>query len=477
MSTQFESSAPKRPPLSERRNSVVCGFARVVLAALLLLPSRASAAPSNLPGPAPASAAPTPSGSAAPALQAPRRTLVQRVQAVGTPPELARNVENALLAELGKRPGIVPISPAELDQVLQFEENKALLGCDELEGCIAEIGRRTSADQLVTAKLGQLGSQLALTIGLIDVSGRRAVRRVASQSANFAELSAGLPALVDELLGRATPAQTFQLRDGAELKLAVVPLAALGVPAATADSMSQILAAEYSGIRGLTVISQDDVMALLRQVEKEAQLGCTDNLQCVAEIGAALGLSKLVAGSVGRVGKTHVISLRLIDTRRVEVLSRVVESFDGDALELRHAIKQAAHALLGIEHPGAVGGLDLTLNAEKGKARLGEHAFGFQGHRFALSGVPAGRYPLSIAPEGGDYLPLASDIYVPVRANNVRSIELTEAPPRWYTRWWVWAIAGGVLTAGAASAVLLSRDAPNGSGAINVSAMPRVEMP
>ncbi len=497
MSTpQFFSSAPGRATSGTPCGASTGGFARalglVALVSALVLPARAGARPpffarndprtadTGLPvSTTPASGyvapvqPPSAAGAGSDVPASPRRTFVQRVQAVGAPPELARNVENALLAELGRRAGIVPISPAELEQVLEFEENKAILGCDDLERCIAEVGRKVSADQLVATKLGLLGSQLALTIGLIDIKAGRAVRRVAAQSANFAELVQSLPSLLDQLLGVAPPSPTFELRDGVELKLAIVPLAALGVPAGTADAMSQILAAEYSGIRGLTVISQDDVTALLRQVEKEAQLGCTDNLQCVAEIGAALGLSKLVAGSVGKVGTTYVVSLRLIDTRRVEVLSRVVESFDADALELRHAIKHAAHALLGLKHPGAVGGLDITLNVERGNARLGDHTFGFRGHRFALNGVPAGRYPISIAPEGAEYLPLSSDIYVPLRSHNVRSFELQEAPPRWYTRWWVWAIAGGVLTAGAASAVLLSQDAPAGSGSIDIREGPQ----
>src|SRR4029453_7550292 len=99
-------------------------------------------------------------------------------------------------------------------------------------------------------------------------------------------------------------------------------------------------------VEGVSVLSRDDIRAMLRQVDLELQLGCTDDLRCIVEIGAALGLSRLVTGSIARVGSTNVVSLRLIDTRAATVLNRAVEPFEGDANELPRAVKLAGYALL-----------------------------------------------------------------------------------------------------------------------------------
>ena len=40
------------------------------------------------------------------------------------------------------------------------------------------------------------------------------------------------------------------------------------------------------------------------------------------------------------------------------------------------------------------------------------------------------------------YFPLQTDVYVSPNGDNVRSFALREKPGAWYTRWWVWTIAG-----------------------------------
>jgi hypothetical protein len=55
-------------------------------------------------------------------------------------------------------------------------------------------------------------------------------------------------------------------------------------------------------------------------------------------------------------------------------------------------------------------------------------------------------------------------VYIPPGLDNVRSFALEEAPTKWYAKWWVWAIAGGVLAASMTTAIVLSnQDQPPGT--------------
>ena len=399
-----------------------------------------------------------------------RRVLVQRLQPVGVEAALARTLEEALTLELGGRKGITVVSSAELEQTVQVAQEQVELGCDDLEQCMVEVQQKLQVSELISGKLSRLGGELIVTLGLLDVDKRAVQRRVTRQAKQVAQLRAALPAVVDELLGAAPARAAFRLESGQELKLAVMPLSARGVPAATADAMTQILSAELNGIESVSVISRDDIKAMLDKVQVESELGCTDNMECVVEIGAALGLSKLVAGTVGKIEEAYVISLQLIDTRQAEVVNRVLESFEGDADELKHAIKLGAYQLTGVDYKGRPGRVAFTFNVDDAEVRLGAQKLSLRGSELALGKLTPGRYSLRVIPDPDDYYPLQTDIYVAPGGANVRTFSVRETPTPWYGSWWFWT-AVGVVVAGAAGTtiVLLNQDAPStGSGTVSV---------
>jgi TolB-like protein len=402
-------------------------------------------------------------GTAAP--QGARLALLQPVEAPTVAFEVAHSVEDALLVALSRRPGLRVVSPAELQQAVAFSKTQAELGCDKVAECLAEVERKLRAEILVHAKLAPVGSQWLLTVGLVDVSKRVESRRVTRELNTLSGLSGVFPGLLAELFGDAgQAASAFRLKLDQPLRLAIWPLAPLGVPEATADSMTQILAAEYSQIQGVSVLGRDDIEVMLSQIQSAAELGYQEDVHKIVEVGSALGVSQLVTGKVARVGDSYVVSLRLIDVHATEVQNRVVEEFEGDAEELRHAIKVAGYNLLGVDTRARTGKVDLSFNVKRGRATLGSVAFPIQEYRVQAERLPPGRYPLWVVPEGKSFLPLHTDLYVPPGLENVRRLQLKEASTRWYKRWWVWALTGAAV-AGATAAVY-SYSPPNGAVAL-----------
>lgn len=398
-----------------------------------------------------------------------RRLLVQRIEAVGVDARLARSLEEALLFELGARKGLTIVSPAELEQTVRFARDQAELGCDLLDECMAQVRKKLQVQHVLRGKLSRLGNDLVATFALIDSRSADVVERVTRQAGDFARLRAELAGAADELLGLAEPAPTFRLSPGATLKLAVMPFAARGVPRATAAAMMQILSTELNQIEGVRVISSDDIAALLAKVETEGKLGCTENMECVVEIGAALGLSKLVTGSVGKIGDTYVVAAQLIDTRQAEVQNRVLEAFAGDPDELARAIKLTAYRIAGIDYGGRPGGVDFTFNVDRARVRLGPRELQLRDRHLKLDGLPAGRYSLRVLADPEDYRPLQTDVYVAPGASNVRTFELKDKPVPWHSAWWFWTAVGVVAVSGTAVAIAASASEPaTGSGVVVV---------
>jgi hypothetical protein len=114
------------------------------------------------------------------------------------------------------------------------------------------------------------------------------------------------------------------------VKVVVLGLTPLGTtPPATTTVFTEALAGELRRRKGVTVMSDADVAALLG-VEKRKQMmtGCTD-AGCLAEIGGALGADRVIHGSVGRVGSSLLVNLSALDARRSRPLAGVSERLQG----------------------------------------------------------------------------------------------------------------------------------------------------
>jgi TolB-like protein len=397
----------------------------------------------------------------------PQRLLMQRLEPVGVPDTIARSLEEGLVFELGRREAIEVVSPAELEQTVEHARLETELGCDMLDECMLEVQRKLRVHSLIAGKVSRLGSTYVIAVSLLDVETKGAVKRAAKVADNVQDLLGMLPAAVDELLGKATSAPEFRLQPGQQLKLAVMPLSGRGVAGPTADAMTQILASTLNQIEGISVISRDDIRAMLDKVATEGELGCTENLECIIEIGAALGLAKLVTGTVGKLQDTYVIAMQLIDTRKAAIENRVLETFEGDADELRHAVKLAACQLVGVDYMHRLGGVDFMFNVANASVRLGDRALQLVDHRLDVHGLAPGRYSLRVMADPSDYYPLQTDVYVAPGADNVRTLRLSDRPTPWYGKWWVWTVGGAVLAATVTSAIIVASDEPSsGSGQV-----------
>ncbi|PIV54291.1 hypothetical protein COS16_11090 [Candidatus Desantisbacteria bacterium CG02_land_8_20_14_3_00_49_13] len=84
-----------------------------------------------------------------------------------------------------------------------------------------------------------------------------------------------------------------------------------GVSAGVAKSLSDYLRVQLINTQKFDIVTRENVEDLLK--EQKLQLsGCTSN-ECVVQVGQLLGVRKMFAGVVTKIGVTYVITLKIID--------------------------------------------------------------------------------------------------------------------------------------------------------------------
>ena len=354
--------------------------------------------------------------------------------------------------ELGRRPGLRVVTMDEIAAMLQHQAELQLTACDD-ESCLTRVAELAQAQLVLTGSVGKVGQGLLLSLRLIDT---RAASSTASASRVFAsldELTSAVPEVVDELLGMEARAAhpAYRLPQGEQVSFAVFDIKHLGLEESVAQNLTQILAAEIKRAPGTKVVSRDDIVAMLQLEADKSRLGCTENLVCLAEIGGALGVDKLVLGDAGKLGDSYVISLRLIDVRRSEIDNRVSESFKGLEEQLMSATRHAARTLIGVESD-APSVLAVTSSETGAEIFLDEKPVGVAPLPPVDKLVP-GRHALRVAKDG--YFDWSSDLYLDPGATSAVWAKLEERPVKWYQTWWVWTAVGVVAASATVATILL----------------------
>ncbi len=93
------------------------------------------------------------------------------------------------------------------------------------------------------------------------------------------------------------------------------------------------------------VISGRDVAAMLGFEAQKQMVGCTD-AACLAEIGGALGVDRILAGHVGNLSGTFVVTLKLINIVDANTERRIYRKVKGDESVLLDTMSKLLREML-----------------------------------------------------------------------------------------------------------------------------------
>ncbi len=110
--------------------------------------------------------------------------------------------------------------------------------------------------------------------------------------------------------------------------LAILDLEGRGVSAVEAASLTDRLRSELVRTGKITVVERGQMEQIL--TEQDFQLtGCTSD-ECAVEVGQLLGVTHMVAGSIGQVGSTFTIDLRTVDVQTGRIVHSIIRDYRGE---------------------------------------------------------------------------------------------------------------------------------------------------
>jgi TolB-like protein len=102
-----------------------------------------------------------------------------------------------------------------------------------------------------------------------------------------------------------------------------------GVTVERARSFTEVVASEVGQhLTSCTVLSRAEINALI-SFEVERQMSGCDKQSCLGEIADALGVDRVVLGTINRIDERTLVSLRLVDMKTMVVERRVTDSYAG----------------------------------------------------------------------------------------------------------------------------------------------------
>jgi len=111
-----------------------------------------------------------------------------------------------------------------------------------------------------------------------------------------------------------------------------------GVTQQQMDALGDLLADTVRNLGRYRVIGSSDIKSVLLAQEKRSMVtGCND-MNCMAEIGGALGVRWMVVGNVSKFGSAYLLNIKLLDAQKVKVIGSESVKVTGGEEELLDAV-------------------------------------------------------------------------------------------------------------------------------------------
>lgn len=115
--------------------------------------------------------------------------------------------------------------------------------------------------------------------------------------------------------------------------VAVLPLDARGLTSEEGTVMTEMLGSELLQTGAFRVMERSQMDKILAE-QGFQKSGACDNSQCAVEMGQLLGIERMVVGSIGKVGRTFLVSVRMVNVGTGEILKSVSRTTTGDVEDI-----------------------------------------------------------------------------------------------------------------------------------------------
>ena len=128
-------------------------------------------------------------------------------------------------------------------------------------------------------------------------------------------------------------------------RIAILDLQGEGVSKSAAKTLTDRLRSKLVNTGVFHVLEREQMDEILGE-QGFQQSGCVSD-ECLVEIGRLVGVEQMIGGSIGKIGQTYTLDLRIIDVQSGRILKTVSDDYRGDADGLLGVLESAANKIAG----------------------------------------------------------------------------------------------------------------------------------
>ncbi len=114
-----------------------------------------------------------------------------------------------------------------------------------------------------------------------------------------------------------------------KISIAVSELDGRGLQPGEASTLTDALSSHLSNTGKFRVLERGKMDVVLKEQGFQQSGACTDEA-CIVEMGQLLGVDHMVTGSIGKVGKTYSVNVRMISVATGEIVRTISKNFKGE---------------------------------------------------------------------------------------------------------------------------------------------------
>jgi hypothetical protein len=131
------------------------------------------------------------------------------------------------------------------------------------------------------------------------------------------------------VLSPLAPGVAWAQKAGKRTSVAILDLEPKGVPESEVSALSDRLRTELFMTDAFDVMERGKMQEILKE-QGFQQSGACNSDACAVEVGQLIGVEKMIAGSLGKVGRTYSVNLRMINVRTGRMERSVTKDYEGD---------------------------------------------------------------------------------------------------------------------------------------------------
>jgi len=250
----------------------------------------------------------------------------------------------------------------------------------------------------------------------------------------------------------------------AKFHIAILNLEGRGVSESETATLSDQLRGQLVNLNAFIVLDRGTMEDILKEQGLQ-QSGCTIT-ECAVRVGRVLNVQKIVAGSIGKIGKTYAINISMIDVESSRIERSFNRNYQGEIDGLLEILQDIAREIAGrklykLTIYSAPKDAEVILNGKSlGKTPLARNVIAGSSLKILVKSPGYQDWEKTLTVTRDEEL-------------NVEMVSLKSTQAKSSSHTWLW-VAGGAAALGATAFILVSSD--NGDG-IKTESLPPFQWP